>query len=126
MSLNKKKRYGLTAFIFLMGVSPLFAAEMTMGEKSARIPSIMARGAVDAVCTPYEFIRTPMNESKEHPRLWPVTSVTRTATNVFYRLGSAIYDIAFYPFAAPFVDETPPLTEKLGLSANVFENEDEY
>ena len=125
MNLHTKKQYLLTALILFMGCSPLFATEMTMGEKSARIPELMTRGVLAAVYTPYELIRTPTNERKEHPRLWPVTSVPRTITNIAYRLTSATYDIAFYPFAAPFVDETPPLTEKMGLSADIFENEDE-
>jgi hypothetical protein len=102
------------------------AAEMTTGEKSSRIPSILVRGAFDAITAPAEFLYTPKAESKEHPKLWPVTALPRTITNVSYRLTSALYDIAFYPFAAPFVDETPPLTEKMGLSADVWENENEY
>ena len=112
--------------VLLLLQSAAKAAEMTMGEKSARIPSILARGAFDAITAPAEFIYTPKAESKEHPRLWPVTALPRTVTNVAYRLTSAIYDIAFYPFAAPFVDETPPLTEKMGLSADVWETENEY
>jgi hypothetical protein len=119
MNLHKKKQY-------LMGASPLLAAEITTGEKSSRIPAIMVRGAFDILSSPAEFIYTPMHESERYPRLWPVTSLTRTATNIFYRIGSGIYDIAFYPFAAPFVEETPPLTEKLGLAPDVWQNEDEY
>lgn len=126
MNLNKFKPHLLTALILAMGVSPLCAAEMTTGEKSSRIPAIMVRGLFDALSTPAEFYYTPLHESKEHPKLWPLTSVTRTGTNIFYRLGSAIYDVGFYPFAAPFVDEVPPLTEKMGLAADVWENEDEY
>jgi len=112
--------------ILLLLQSAASAAEMTTGEKSARIPSIMVRGAFDAITSPAEFYYTPLHESKEHPKLWPITSLTRTATNIFYRISSGVYDIAFYPFAAPFVDETPPLTEKMGLSADVWENENEY
>lgn len=112
--------------IFFMSAAPLFAAEMTTKEKASRIPSIMVRGAFDALTTPLEFIYTPKAEKKQYPRLWPLTSMTSTATHVFYRLSSAIYDIAFYPFAAPFVDETPPLTEKMGLSPDVWEMENEY
>ncbi|MBP9865176.1 MAG: hypothetical protein KBC91_02105 [Candidatus Omnitrophica bacterium] len=112
--------------ILLLFQSAANAAEMTAGEKSARIPAIMVRGAFDAITAPAEFFYTPKAESKEHPKLWPVTALPRTITNVSYRLTSALYDMAFYPFAAPFVDEAPPLTEKMGLSADVWENENEY
>ena len=143
--------FKLKQILFFMVVllplqSAASAAEMTTGEKSARIPadthvsaqekhpgyrlsripSIMVRGAFGAITSPAEFIYTPKAESKERPRLWPVTALPRAVTNVGYRLTSAIYDIAFYPFAAPFVDETPPLTEKMGLSADVWETENEY
>jgi len=102
------------------------AQEKHPGNRLSRIPAIMVRGAFDILSSPAEFIYTPKHESERYPRLWPVTSLTKTATNIFYRIGSGVYDIAFYPFAAPFVEETPPLTEKMGLAQDVWQNEDEY
>ncbi len=103
-----------------------YAAELTPGQKASRIPAIMIRGIGNFVMTPLEIVRTPVAESKEHPRLWPVTFLPRAVRNMVYRACSGVYDIVFYPFAAPFVDEVPPLTEKMGIAEDIWEFEDDY
>lgn len=108
------------------GMNHAQASEKTTGEKAARIPAIMVRGIWDFVSAPLEIIRTPVVESEHHPRLWPITFLPRAITNMAYRVNSAVYDIVFYPFAAPFVEETPPLTEKMGIAADVWQTEDDY
>jgi len=102
------------------------ASQLTTGEKVSRIPALMVRGLFDIASTPAELIRTPAVERKEHPKAWPLTVLPQTFTNIVTRVSSGGYDILFYPFAAPFVDETPPLTEKMGLAGDVWELEDEH
>ncbi len=113
----------------------VFAAALTMSffytpclwaNQAAQIPQIMGRGLVNVVSSPFEAVRTPIVESGQHQYLWPFSFGFRAVRNFAYRLTSGIYDIGFYPLATPFLDETPPLTDKMGLSNYIWQNEDAY
>ena len=117
---RKIQQLAAVLFICSLGASPVWA------NQAAQIPQIMGRGLLNVISSPLEIIRTPLVESGQHPYAWPLTCLPRTLRNFCYRLTSGIYDIAFYPFGAPFLDKTPPFTEKMGISEYIWQNEDSY
>jgi len=101
-------------------------AHAALAGGAQNIPAVMVRGLGSIVCVPLELVRTPMAEAKEHSRLWPFTSAPRIFRNASYRLASGVYDAAFYPFAMPFIDEAPPLTERMGIANSILSAEDDF
>jgi|SRR3989338_5799047 len=62
-----------------------------------------------------EFVSTARREQDAHSRLWPLTYGPRMFTNFFYRAASAINDIFFYPWSAPYLEDPGPITRPMGL-----------
>lgn len=84
---------------------------------------VLSRGVVNVVAFPFEIPRSIVHEAEMHPRLWPVTVVPRTATNIAIRASSAVNDIFFYPFVLPFTHDISPWTEHFGLPAYPWQTE---
>ncbi|HTL46782.1 MAG TPA: hypothetical protein VL688_01830 [Verrucomicrobiae bacterium] len=82
----------------------------------SRILAVEGRGALNIVGMPMELVRTPILESKNHHRMWPVTFWPRLITNIITRAASGIYDIVAAPFVLPFTDDITPFTDPMGLS----------
>ncbi|MCB9799892.1 MAG: hypothetical protein H6757_03955 [Candidatus Omnitrophica bacterium] len=109
----------LLGFFFFFPQTPAQA-------KLSNIPKVYGRGLVNAVSIPLEALRTPYVEMKEHHWIWPFSFFPRTFRNVMFRTASVVNDLVFYPFTAGFVDEVPPMTEKIGISNYIWETEDEF
>ncbi len=118
------KRAAAVTLIFLGCLHPKAHAALAGGFQN--IPAVMARGLSSLASAPLELIRSPMAESKEHPKIWPLTSGLRTLRNGFYRGISGIYDILFYPLAMPFIKEARPMTERLGISNSILSTVDDF
>ena len=107
----------LVSFFFLI-TSPLYASVdgRTTHGPLTRMAIVEGRGLVNLLALPLVDIpRTTVNEVRMHHWLWPATVVPRILTHLMIRVVSSIYDIAFYPWIAPFTDDISPLTEPMGL-----------
>ncbi len=122
----KNIRRIVSIFFLLITGSIFFGSSSARANQVLHIPQIMGRGVLNLVSFPLEVVRTPAVETGAHHYLWIFSSVPRTFRNVIYRLSSGLYDIAFYPFATPFVEEAPPFTQKMGLSNYIWQNADDY
>ncbi|MBU3758334.1 MAG: hypothetical protein FGM27_00165 [Candidatus Omnitrophica bacterium] len=112
------KKVSLFFLCVLLPIFPAFAYDTGRSEAGVfdRMAQAEARGFLNVLGMPAELVRTPAEESAIHPRLWPVTAVPRTVTNIFTRAISAVYDIVLTPFVQPFSADLSPLTDAMGLS----------
>lgn len=105
--------------LFLLLVSDLHAAEVegqTTHGPLTRIAIVETRGISNFAAIPLvDFPRTVATEVRMHHWLWPVTFIPRFITNTLIRVASSVYDVAFYPWMAPFTDDISPITEPMGL-----------
>ena len=81
----------------------------------AREGIVLGRGLGNILTLPFEIPRTIKSETEIHPKLWPVTFLPRTLTNLLLRAVSAVNDVIIYPFAVPFTDDISPMTESFDL-----------
>ena len=111
------KKFFLYLILSLAVCPELFAYDTGHSEDGVfkRIAKIEMRGLLNIIGLPAELIRTPIEESRVHKKVWPVTMFPRILTNIFTRAVSGIYDAAFAPFVQPFSNDTSPLTDGLGL-----------
>ncbi|HXV27390.1 MAG TPA: hypothetical protein VD913_00345 [bacterium] len=108
----------LTFFIFLSVASPLFAAVdgQTDHGPLTRIAIVEGRGLTNLLALPLvDLPRTVGSEVRMHHWLWPVSVIPRIATHLVIRVTSSFYDIAVYPWKAPFSNDISPITEPMGL-----------
>ena len=111
-----KKRW-LILFLCLFFPSAAYAAYEEYYPLSEKQNSfqVMERGLGNIGGMPFEISSTLVREYQMHRHAWPITYPLRLTTNSFYRMFSGINDTLLLPFAAPFLDDTPPLTKGLGL-----------
>ena len=111
------KKTVLMALAFLSFSFAAFAYDTGHSSEGVfkRIGLMEKRGFLNVLGLPAELWRTPVDEAKIHPKLWPVTVFPRTVTNIVVRAVSAAYDIGLSPVVQPFSDDTSPLTETMGL-----------
>ncbi len=122
----QKNMKWLAAVMLIIFGSLRSEAHAALAGGAQNIPAVMVRGLGSIVTMPLELFRTPVAEAKEHSRLWPFTSAPRIFRNAAYRLASGVYDTAFYPFVMPFIDEAPPLTERMGIANTILSAEDDF
>lgn len=111
-------RKQITLFLLLLSTtSPVFAYDTGRTEDGVfrRIAKVEGRGLLNVLGMPAELVRTPVEESRIHSRIWPLTMIPRVLTNILVRSVSAAYDIVSAPFVQPFTDDTSPLTDAMGL-----------
>lgn len=110
-----KKR--MTILLLLLMTPSAFAYDTGHTEDGVfrRIAKIEGRAVLNLLGMPAELVRTPVEEARIHPRIWPLTMLPRTVTNIFIRSVSAVYDLVLTPFVQPFTDDTSPLTDAMGL-----------
>lgn len=106
----------MTVILSLLA-APAFAYDTGRSDDSflKRWATVEARGVMNLISAPLEVVRTPVVESRTHKWIWPVSSVPRLFGNIFSRVVSSVYDIAFSPFVQPFTNDITPLTEPMGL-----------
>ena len=104
--------------LFLMAASKVYALEdgRTTHGPLTRILIVEGRGFANLIGEPLVDIpRTTFQEIRMHHWLWPFTSLPRNGLNFMVRVTSAVHDICFMPWIAPFTDDISPFTESMGL-----------
>lgn len=93
-----------------------------------RSAHVFGRGALNAVTSPWELVRTFKIERENYPRFWPVTYIPRAFYHFFVRVPSAGYDMTIFPlFVVPFTDDIRPFTRVYDLPDYAFQDElEEY
>lgn len=118
----KKSLIFLLMILFL--ASPLYAEDLD-GRTSlgalGRVGHVMTRGLVNAVTSPWEFVRTFPLEKELHPKAWPITYLPRAITHTLIRITSAAHDIFLFPFYVPFTNDISPWTEPFDLPTYAFQ-----
>lgn len=112
------KKILLLLFFCLFITGPVLASSedgITDKKPLARSATVFGRGLVNLVTLPIEIPRSVHSETGVHSRLWPVTFLPRTATNLIYRATSAVNDIVFFPWVVLFTDHIAPWTKPMGL-----------
>ena len=112
------KKYFLAGlFIFLLGMTHAEAAyeEYHLQADGDNSFQVFGRGLANLAASPLEISSSVIRETEMHSRLWPVTVIPRTVSNVIFRGTSAINDMLLLPWYAPFVEDTAPLTDGIGL-----------
>ena len=111
------KRILILLSVFLILSGSVQATEEYRTEKGtfSKQVAVMGRGIINVLGMPMEFATTFIRERETYNRLWPVTYPFRAATNVLYRITSAVNDVFIYPWAVPFTNDITPWTEAMGL-----------
>ena len=83
----------------------------------------MFRGLLNVASLPLEIPYTGVREIKKHSKAWPVTYIPRLFSNMAYRFASGANDFFIYPWVAHWEEDMRPLTERVGLSDYVWQQE---
>ena len=76
---------------------------------------VIGRGLMNVAGLPMEIPLTLAREGEMRRWLWPASFLPRLVTHIVIRSASAVNDIFFFPFVAPFTDDLSPWTGPMGL-----------
>lgn len=117
-----KKRYYPFILLMILGFfqGPLAASTTDIDGRTTagageRMGMVFSRGILNAGGVFLEIPRTVDQETKWHPKAWPVTVLPRSLHNFLIRAASSVHDMFIFPWVVPFTNDISPWTEPMGL-----------